>query len=97
MFSSLLSDDSFIYRNLSPRNRGGPQRTEPATDLEKWRLSNVDGRQTWYFLNNDNLYLQELIRPQTFLEKHLLGIDEVVNHLEVLENVDGNTNYEKNN
>lgn len=78
MFSSLLSDNSFIYRNPSKRNRGGPQRTEPATDLEKWRLSNVDGRQTWHFLNSDDLYLQELNRPQTFLEKHLLGIDETV-------------------
>lgn len=80
MFSSLLSDNSFIYRNPSKRNRGGPQRTEPATDLEKWRLSNVDGRQTWHFLNSDDLYLQELNRPQTFLEKHLLGIDEVMNY-----------------
>uniref|UniRef100_K7FW19 Lanosterol synthase n=1 Tax=Pelodiscus sinensis TaxID=13735 RepID=K7FW19_PELSI len=32
------------------RRRGGPYKTEPASDLTRWRLSNEEGRQRWRYL-----------------------------------------------
>lgn len=52
------------------RRRGGPYRTEPATDLSHWRLTNVEGRQTWR-------YVEDQDREQTMLEAHSLGLDTV--------------------
>ncbi|XP_055425836.1 lanosterol synthase isoform X2 [Bubalus kerabau] len=53
------------------RRRGGPYKTEPATDLSRWRLSNKVGRQTWaYFQEEDDPG-----REQSGLEAHLLGLD----------------------
>ncbi|XP_066226065.1 lanosterol synthase isoform X1 [Saccopteryx leptura] len=53
------------------RRRGGPYKTEPATDLSRWRLSNERGRQVWtYFPEEDNP-----TRGQTALEAHSLGLD----------------------
>lgn len=60
------------YANNLARNRGGPHRTSPATDLTRWRLSNVDGRQTWRYLDNNEL---STAREQTPLEKHALGLE----------------------
>ena len=57
------------------RNRGGPHKTKPATDLTRWRLSNVEGRQTWQYFERDD----DLTREQTMLEKHSLGLDTVSN------------------
>ena len=69
----MASRNGFVYSNDSPRNRGGPFQTFPATDLTRWRLSNVGGRQTWkYFDVHENLP-----REQTFLEKHSLGLKPV--------------------
>ncbi|XP_059823406.1 lanosterol synthase isoform X2 [Hypanus sabinus] len=53
------------------RRRGGPYKTEPATDLTQWRLSNVEGRQTWSYVD----YREAESRPQTLLERHSLGLD----------------------
>ncbi|XP_071803611.1 lanosterol synthase-like [Asterias amurensis] len=53
------------------RNRGGPHKTEPATDLTRWRLSNVDGRQTWRFIEEG----EPVDREQNFVEKFSLGLD----------------------
>ncbi|GCC33374.1 hypothetical protein chiPu_0011843 [Chiloscyllium punctatum] len=53
------------------RRRGGPYKTEPATDLTKWRLSNVEGRQTWKYID----YRETEDRQQTMLELHSLGLD----------------------
>lgn len=52
------------------RRRGGPYKTEPATDLSKWRLQNIDGRQTWH-------YMETAKTGQTLLERHSLGLPTV--------------------
>lgn len=63
----------FKYANNLERSRGGPNISDPATDLKRWRLTNVAGRQTWrYFEDNETPD-----RDQTFLEKHFLGLDTV--------------------
>ncbi|XP_077304291.1 lanosterol synthase [Lithobates pipiens] len=49
------------------RRRGGPYKTEPATDLTRWRLSCKEGRQTWS-------YVEEEDRPQSVLEAHSVGL-----------------------
>ncbi|XP_055494164.1 lanosterol synthase [Leucoraja erinacea] len=53
------------------RRRGGPYKTEPATDLTQWRLANVEGRQTWSYID----YREAESRSQTMLELHSLGLD----------------------
>ncbi|KAM4730543.1 lanosterol synthase [Anableps anableps] len=53
------------------RRRGGPYKTDPATDLNRWRLTNVEGRQTWTYLEDD----ETPDREQTMLEAHCLGLD----------------------
>ncbi|XP_032132430.1 lanosterol synthase isoform X3 [Sapajus apella] len=52
------------------RRRGGPYKTEPATDLGRWRLSCETGRQTWTYLQDERAG-----REQTGLEAHALGLD----------------------
>lgn len=64
---------SFKYVNDMRRNRGGPYKTKPATDLTRWRLSNVEGRQAWQYFEKE----EEIPRKQTLLEKHSLGLDTV--------------------
>lgn len=54
------------------RRRGGPYKTEPATDLSRWRLSNQVGRQTWTYSQEE-----DPVREQSGLEAHLLGLDTV--------------------
>ncbi|KAJ7344564.1 hypothetical protein JRQ81_000514 [Phrynocephalus forsythii] len=53
------------------RRRGGPYKTEPATDLTRWRLSNEEGRQQWRYLTDG----EDGGREQTGLEAHSLGLD----------------------
>ncbi|XP_043988666.1 lanosterol synthase [Gambusia affinis] len=53
------------------RRRGGPFRTEPATDLSRWRLRNEEGRQTWSYVDDQ----EPPSREQTMLEAHSLGLD----------------------
>ena len=55
------------------RRRGGPYKTEPATDLTRWRLSNTEGRQTWRYVEDQDTSDRE----QTMLEAHSLGLDTV--------------------
>lgn len=55
------------------RRRGGPYKTEPVTDLSRWRLSNVEGRQTWRYIEEAD----SLDRQQSMLESHSLGLDTV--------------------
>lgn len=47
--------------------------TEPVTDLSRWRLSNVEGRQTWRYIEEAD----SLDRQQSMLESHSLGLDTV--------------------
>ncbi|XP_067649211.1 lanosterol synthase-like [Haliotis asinina] len=61
----------FKYGNTMRRNRGGPYKTAPATDLTRWRLTNVVGRQTWDYVEDGKVPERE----QTLLEKHSLGLD----------------------
>lgn len=61
----------YKYNNTLRRNRGGPYKTDPATDLSRWRLKCVDGAQRWYYIAED----REPERGQSLLEKHSLGID----------------------
>ncbi|MBN3308394.1 ERG7 synthase, partial [Amia calva] len=53
------------------RRRGGPHRSEPATDLRRWRLSNVEGRQSWSYVEDQDT----ADREQTMLEAYSLGLD----------------------
>uniref|UniRef100_A0A3Q3K2C1 Terpene cyclase/mutase family member n=1 Tax=Monopterus albus TaxID=43700 RepID=A0A3Q3K2C1_MONAL len=55
---------------LQLRRRGGPHKTEPATDLSRWRLTNVEGRQTWHYVEDQDTPDRE----QTMLEAHSLGL-----------------------
>uniref|UniRef100_A0A8C2ZMM7 Terpene cyclase/mutase family member n=1 Tax=Cyclopterus lumpus TaxID=8103 RepID=A0A8C2ZMM7_CYCLU len=55
------------------RRRGGPYKTEAATDLSRWRLSSVEGRQTWCYVGDQD----PPDREQTMLEAHSLGLDTV--------------------
>jgi len=63
----------FKYENNLQRNRGGPYCTTPATDLTRWRLKNVDGRQTWHYIPEG----QNPERDQSLLEKHSIGLNTV--------------------
>lgn len=62
------------------RRRGGPYRTEPVTDLSRWRLTNVEGRQTWSYIKDE----ETVEREQTMLEAHSLGLDTVGFYLPVI-------------
>uniref|UniRef100_A0A8B9RPK6 Terpene cyclase/mutase family member n=1 Tax=Astyanax mexicanus TaxID=7994 RepID=A0A8B9RPK6_ASTMX len=53
------------------RRRGGPYKTDPATELTRWRLRNEEGRQTWRYLEDEET--EE--RKQTLLEAQSLGLD----------------------
>lgn len=55
------------------RRRGGPYKTTAVTDLTRWRLSNVEGRQTWKYLKDEDTEERE----QNFLEAHSVGLDTV--------------------
>uniref|UniRef100_A0A671KPQ2 Terpene cyclase/mutase family member n=1 Tax=Sinocyclocheilus anshuiensis TaxID=1608454 RepID=A0A671KPQ2_9TELE len=55
------------------RRRGGPYKTESVTDLSRWRLSNVEGRQTWRYIEEAD----HVDRQQSMLESHSLGLDVV--------------------
>ncbi|KAF6738680.1 Lanosterol synthase [Oryzias melastigma] len=55
----------------SIRRRGGPYKTEPATDLSRWRLTNVEGRQTWSYVEEQDTPDRE----QTMREAYSLGLD----------------------
>ncbi|KAL5006604.1 hypothetical protein ScPMuIL_015410 [Solemya velum] len=61
----------FKYANNLARNRGGPYKTDAATDLTRWRLKTVDGRQTWHYIPDG----QPVDREQTPLELHSVGLD----------------------
>lgn len=63
----------FCSRCLRRRRRGGPYKTEPATDLTRWRLSNEEGRQRWRYVTDS----EDCDREQTGLEAHSLGLDTV--------------------
>lgn len=63
----------FAVSSRHLRRRGGPYRTEPATDLSRWRLTNVEGRQTWRYVEDQDAPDRE----QTMLEAHSLGLDTV--------------------
>ncbi|XP_037832152.1 lanosterol synthase-like isoform X2 [Kryptolebias marmoratus] len=53
------------------RRRGGPYKTEPASDLSRWRLVSEEGRQTWDYVEDQDTPDRE----QTMLEAHSLGLD----------------------
>uniref|UniRef100_A0A8C4W632 Terpene cyclase/mutase family member n=1 Tax=Gopherus evgoodei TaxID=1825980 RepID=A0A8C4W632_9SAUR len=53
------------------RRRGGPYKTEPASDLTRWRLSNEEGRQSWRYVEAG----EECEREQSGLEAHCVGLD----------------------
>ncbi|XP_028291707.1 lanosterol synthase isoform X2 [Gouania willdenowi] len=60
-----------MTEGTSLRRRGGPYRTEPATDMSRWRLTNTEGRQTWHYVEHP----ETPDREQTMLEAHSLGLD----------------------
>lgn len=53
------------------RNRGGPHKTDPVTDLTRWRLTSVRGRRTWHYISDE----ETIERPQNMLEKYSVGLD----------------------
>ena len=44
---------------------------DPATDLERWRLLDERGRQTWHYMQSDEQVKQW---PQTTADRHHLGL-----------------------
>lgn len=44
---------------------------DPATDIERWRLLDERGRQTWHYLQSDE---QVKAWPQTTADRHHLGL-----------------------
>ena len=44
---------------------------DPATDLERWRLKDERGRQTWHYLQSDE---EVKAWPQTVADRHHLGL-----------------------
>ncbi|XP_064613807.1 lanosterol synthase-like isoform X2 [Liolophura sinensis] len=62
---------NFRYSNNMARNRGGPYKTEPVTDLTRWRLTCEGGRQTWRYVPDG----ETPEREQTLLERHSLGLE----------------------
>ena len=67
------TENPFIFHLSFYRNRGGPYKTKPVTDLSRWRLSNEDGRQRWRYIEEG----EEPEREQNFVEKFCLGLDIV--------------------
>ena len=61
------------YVNELARSRGGPYVTPPATDLTRWRLECVEGRQRWTYEEGE----EEGRRPQTLNERRAIGLDTV--------------------
>ena len=57
---------------LPPHSTVESGRVGPVTDLSKWRLSSVKGRQTWVYDEEG-----ESKREPTFIEMHALGLDTV--------------------
>uniref|UniRef100_A0A8D0HVD4 Uncharacterized protein n=1 Tax=Sphenodon punctatus TaxID=8508 RepID=A0A8D0HVD4_SPHPU len=53
------------------RRRGGPYKTEPATDLTCWRLHVEEGRHQWQYVASGEGCDQQ----QTGLEAHSVGLD----------------------
>ena len=45
----------------------------PATDLTRWRLNVLDGRQTWHYETNSTPS-----REQNAIERHALGLNTVI-------------------
>lgn len=72
-----IRSDIFVVPARHLRRRGGPYKTEPATDLSRWRLANVEGRQTWRYVEDQDA----ADRPLTMLEAHSLGLDTVGSRL----------------
>uniref|UniRef100_A0AAR2M387 Terpene cyclase/mutase family member n=1 Tax=Pygocentrus nattereri TaxID=42514 RepID=A0AAR2M387_PYGNA len=60
-----------MTEGTSLRRRGGPYKTDPATELACWRLRNEEGRQTWSYLEDEDT--EE--RKQSLLEAHSVGLD----------------------
>lgn len=58
------------FSRKSVRGQGGPYKTEPVTDLSRWRLISVEDRHSWE-------YVEDLDREQTMLEAYSLGLDTV--------------------
>ena len=51
------------------------------TDHTRWRMKNVDGRQTWHYLESD----EELKAwPMTSADKYYLGMDTVGCNIQIL-------------
>ncbi|XP_061489115.1 lanosterol synthase-like isoform X2 [Rhineura floridana] len=53
------------------RRRKGAHEIEPKTDLTRWRLSTVEGRQGWYYVADN----EECAREQNAIEAYTLGLD----------------------
>ena len=80
MFCSFCGREALEFCKNGAGKSGRTKKVEPATDLEKWRLTCANGRRSWYFLKDVDEEFSYLDRPQTFLEKYLLGIEEVRLH-----------------
>jgi hypothetical protein len=63
-------------KNEEERVEKKPKLSE-RTDYSRWRLQNDEGRQTWHYLEDEELAKDW---PQTFADKYFLGLP-VVRHL----------------
>ncbi len=69
---SAHQDDS-VVGNKKQQNgtTDGTTAADPSTDLQRWRLLDERGRQTWHYLTTD----EELEAwPQTIADRHHLGL-----------------------
>uniref|UniRef100_A0A3Q3EHI3 Terpene cyclase/mutase family member n=1 Tax=Kryptolebias marmoratus TaxID=37003 RepID=A0A3Q3EHI3_KRYMA len=70
--SSVLDLSAAAMTETMPvRRRGGPYKTEPVSDLSRWRLVSVEDRHFWEYLEDQ----ETPDREQTMLEAHSLGLD----------------------
>ncbi|KAG8132448.1 hypothetical protein E2320_010302 [Naja naja] len=63
--------NKFTVSLLSLYKGEGANKIEPETDLTRWRLSTVEGRQKWYYVPEN----EECAREQNALEAYTLGLN----------------------
>ncbi len=60
-----------VTKKPPPRNTTLAHREDQRTDLERWRLLDERGRQTWHYMSSDK---QATEWPQTLADRHHLGL-----------------------
>lgn len=74
---SLSTRDGHVVSHANGKRHTNASAKIPQTDLTRWRLKNVRGRQTWHYLQSAAEIKQW---PQTVADKYFLGLDTVRYH-----------------